>query len=576
MPVEPTTAAAAQALSSPPLLSGGTLLERIEQMPVIDADEDDIFPTGSLSTADINPVLHTSTSGETLPIFQKDTSAESLLPHGASGANVIEGGSDIPEVAATVPTTDDPNLPTLTFRYWLLSTIFTFLAAAIAQFYFFRANTMTLSSFFIMLVTYAIGKLLARILPTKVFKTRFFSFTLNPGPFNIKEHMLICVTAGTSAYTAYAIDNITVQRLFYNHDIGWVGDVLLLLTTQCIGYGMAGFLRNILVKPARMLWPSVLVSVALFHALHNTNPMDRSKTPTASTPTSPDSEEKLSGENIHLPKNVKGGMKTSWTIPRMQLFTIILVSIATWQIFPGYIAPILSSMALLCWMNPSSMVLKVLGSGYSGLGLGVISLDWNVIGMTGPMYTPWWAQVNFYFGAVLMLWIVTPITYFTNLWDSKLFPPVSAGLYTTNGSTYDLKRVLTPQQTLNDTAYYEYSQLRMSTYFAISYGISFLALTATITHVLLWYGYDLYKLFRGGSEALKSDIHARMMERYKEVPMWWYFGVFVACLGGAIFTCEFYDLDLPWWALIVAIAIAVVTIVPIGIIQAITLVQISP
>lgn len=52
---------------------------------------------------------------------------------------------------------------------------------------------------------------------------------LNPGPFNIKEHVLIGVCAGTAGSTAYAIDVISVQRLFYNQDLGWFCDIALLL-----------------------------------------------------------------------------------------------------------------------------------------------------------------------------------------------------------------------------------------------------------------------------------------------------------------------------------------------------------
>lgn len=110
----------------------------------------------------------------------------------------------------------------------------------------------------------------------------------------------------------------------------------------------------------------------------------------------------------------------------------------------------------------------------------------------------------------------------------------------------------------------------MSTYFAVTYGISFLALTATLSHVAIWYGPELWKLFRGGSETFQPDIHTKLMKVFKEVPMWWYAIVFVVCLGMAIAVCEYTAVNLPWWAVLMAIGIAAITIVPIGIIQALT------
>lgn len=69
---------------------------------------------------------------------------------------------------------------------------------------------------------------MARTLPEKI-SIFGYNLILNPGPFNTKEHMLIGVCAGTSGnlllsmhvlyfagWSAYAIDIIAVQRLFYN------------------------------------------------------------------------------------------------------------------------------------------------------------------------------------------------------------------------------------------------------------------------------------------------------------------------------------------------------------------------
>ncbi|KAF9407640.1 hypothetical protein BGZ76_006077, partial [Entomortierella beljakovae] len=145
--------------------------------------------------------------------------------------------SPIPEVAAIVSNKDDPSLPTLTFRYWVMGIIFTALLAFVNQFFFFRTNPMTLSSTVIQLIAYPIGKFMARVLPHGI---------LNPGPFNVKEHVLITMTANCASQAAYAVDITIIQKVFYKQDFGFLANLLLVFSTQMMGYGMAGVLRRYL------------------------------------------------------------------------------------------------------------------------------------------------------------------------------------------------------------------------------------------------------------------------------------------------------------------------------------------
>lgn len=67
----------------------------------------------------------------------------------------------------------------------------------------------------------------------------------------MKEHTVIVVMAnctfGTGA--AYATDTLLAQRAFYHQNLGWGFSILFIITTQMVGYGMAGVLRRFLVKP---------------------------------------------------------------------------------------------------------------------------------------------------------------------------------------------------------------------------------------------------------------------------------------------------------------------------------------
>ncbi|KAG9327773.1 hypothetical protein KVV02_000219 [Mortierella alpina] len=169
--------------------------------------------------------------------------------------------SPIEAVRLAVPITDDPTLPVVTFRFWVLSFLFTALGATITQYYFFRSTSGTYSIFFVNLVTYSMGKFMARVLPEKKISVFGYEMSLNPGPFNIKEHALIGIAVSTGSSSAYAIEIVASTDLFLNFRINALGSLLLIITTQSVGYGMAGMLRRYLVYPAEMVWWSNLVQV---------------------------------------------------------------------------------------------------------------------------------------------------------------------------------------------------------------------------------------------------------------------------------------------------------------------------
>lgn len=85
------------------------------------------------------------------------------------------------------------------------------------------------------------------------------------------------------------------------------------------------------------------------------------------------------------------------------------------------------------------------------------------------------------------------------------------------------------------------------------FAISFVSLTAAVTHVTLYYGRDLRHGFKWWNRdenhetVFKADVHTRMMrDSYKEVPMWWYLVVFAITLVISIVICEVYPIYLPW------------------------------
>ncbi|OAQ25444.1 oligopeptide transporter [Linnemannia elongata AG-77] len=458
-------------------------------------------------------------------LAEKDFIDEKVDAERASIVLEEEENSPIPEVAAIVSNKDEPNLPVMTFRFWVMAVLFSCLLSFFNQFFWFRTNPMTLSTLVIQLISYPFGKFMARVLPTG---------PLNPGPFNIKEHVLIALTANCAGGTAYAVDITVIQKVFYGQDHGFLANWLLILTTQTLGFGMAGVLRRYLVYPAAMIWPANLVQVAMFNTLHK-------------------EEDLLPGQ---------------WS--RFKFFCVATVVMFFYQWIPGFIFPVLSSIVWVCWIDPKNPVLSQIG-GRKGMGLGAISLDWNeIVGYLGsPLVVPWWAQVNIALGFFLLAWVLVPIAYYTNLWDAQRFPMYGSALFKSNGDPYPVLSVLNKETlTLSHTGYEAAGPLRIATFFSLTYGVGFACLTAMITHTWLYHRHKLVAQWKQ-SRTQSEDIHHKLMQAYPEVPDWWYAALFVGMTAVGIFTCQYYGY-MPWWAVLLAILLAVVFSLPVGLIQALT------
>jgi len=61
-----------------------------------------------------------------------------------------------------------------------------------------------------------------------------------------------------------------------------------------------------------------------------------------------------------------------------------------------------------------------------------------------------------------------------------------------------------------------------------------------------------------------------MMQKYKDSPDWWYLAMFLIMFPLSFVVIYVWDTHLSWWAFLIAILIATVFIIPVGMIQAIT------
>lgn len=144
----------------------------------------------------------------------------------------------VEEVALVVPETDDPTLPVLTFRAWFLGMVSCVLLIFLNTFFIFRTQPLTISAILMQIAVLPMGKFMARVMPTRTYRLfgGRWEFSLNPGPFNIKEHVIISILANCGVSygggDAYSTGAIVVMKAYYKQSIGFLCAVFIVLTTQ--------------------------------------------------------------------------------------------------------------------------------------------------------------------------------------------------------------------------------------------------------------------------------------------------------------------------------------------------------
>ncbi|KAJ7237822.1 OPT oligopeptide transporter [Mycena rebaudengoi] len=461
---------------------------------------------------------------EALPEFDDPN-----LDKDAAIAGILEDDSPYPEVRSAVANTDDPSIPVATLRASSSSATpaVTVTSVRIPCHYSYPYSVVA------QLLTFPIGRAWGRFLPN----VKIFGIEINPGPFSIKEHVLITIMAGVGASSAYATDIIAVQRVYYEQNYSFGYQWMVVMSTQLIGFSIGGIARRFLVQPPSMIWPYNLVTCALFNTLHT---------------------QQYSGVGS------RGGFS------REKFFYVAFAGSAVWYLVPGYLFTALSYFSWVCWIVPDNIVVNQLFGVRYGLAMGMVTFDWAQITYIGsPLATPWWAEANIAVGFVFFFWILTPAIYFTNTWYAKYMPISSGGAFDNMGNTYQVKNILTDDKVFDEAKYKAYSPIFLSTTFAISYGLSFASITATITHAFLFFRKQIWTQSRRAIHE-QPDIHARLMAVYPQVPQWWYIIIFLSMFVFGVISIEVWDTKFPVQYFILALVIAFFYIIPIGMIQAIT------
>lgn len=97
------------------------------------------------------------------------------------------------EVRAAVPPTDDPTVPVNTIRMWVLGLIFVTLGSGLNMLFDMRSPSIYISYLVAQLLSHWAGEAWARVMPRRQFSTFGINWSLNPSPWNMKEHTVVTI-----------------------------------------------------------------------------------------------------------------------------------------------------------------------------------------------------------------------------------------------------------------------------------------------------------------------------------------------------------------------------------------------
>ncbi|UNI18463.1 hypothetical protein JDV02_004731 [Purpureocillium takamizusanense] len=452
--------------------------------------------------------------------------------------SLIQEDSPYPEVRASVPPTDK-EMPVNTLRAWVIGSILCTIVAACNILLNLRRTPISINSTVVQLIAYPIGVGWAKYMPDASFKVFGATIEVNPGPFNVKEHTIITMMTAAGSSISYSIDILLAQEIFYKQYFKWGFQILLMLSTQAMGFGVAGVARRFLIWPSSMVWPATLITCTVMYSLHDHRASDPSQT-------------------------------NGWKIGRYSFFLLVALLTFAWEWFPLVIAPFLSYFMWATWIAPENVVVNQIFGGNTGLGLIPISFDWASVTafLSSPLQTPAFAIANVAAGLLLSTLGAIGLAYGGP--EFYRYLPMSANQnFDRFAQPYNTSRILNADFTVNETAYKAYSPILLGPTFSLSYGLSFATLISTVTHVALFYGSDVWNR-AWDSKYEEPDVHLKLMRRYKEAPEWWFASIFVVSFAFGMIACQVWNTHLPWWAYIICILIGVVLFVPIGMVQAIT------
>ncbi|KAE8381469.1 oligopeptide transporter [Aspergillus bertholletiae] len=434
----------------------------------------------------------------------------------------------------------------LTLRMWTIGITFSIAGCGLNTLFTLRSPSISIAKSTAQLLAYPAGRLWDACMPTRQFNILGWNFSLNPHPFNPKEHILIYVMANISFFTRMTADILVEQKMFFGLNSGWAFQILMILALFLIGFAFSGLTRPALVEPRKVVWPGLLSVTALTATLHR---------------------RRKAGANES---------NSSRKISTLGFFCLVFLGSVCWYWLPDFLFPALSYFNFPCWINPDSPAVNQVFGVSSGMGLLPLTLDWSQIAyVASPLLVPSWAIANVAIALVFWIYIVATACYYMNVWNTAYLPFQSSSIFDNTGNVYNVSRILSESDGFSlDLAKYEkYSPV----YMPITYALSTYALAiATLASLIVWiilehHGYilaafrDLGNVYRVSFRAPREK---QRPPRIGDVSTWWYSGCLLLGLFLAIFATEYWNIELRWFGVLSSFAISATFFFPVTLVYA--------
>ncbi len=306
-------------------------------------------------------------------------------------------------------------------------------------------------------------------------------------------------------------------------------------------------MRRFLVWPSSLLWPGNLPSFILMRTLH---------------------DRLVDGSSIVT-------LNATWKISRLNFFILATICQCVYFWLTDCIMPILSFFAWLCWFKVTNLRLVEL-TGMQGFGIGSLRLSWaSIIGAwNSPIIVPYWAKINILIGFVLIVWILSPLGFYTNFLELHFSPIRTIAIVRSKGYFDNFHEYIDqPKFLFNETKYKlyveKYGEHRFSVALLLHFGLTLALITSLMVHTILYHGHDIVKQAHTSLSNRSNDIHCFLMSLYPETPEWWFTIVFLLSLLSGILACQYGQL-MEWYHVLLGVAVSWVLILPYGIIRATT------
>ncbi|CAH2354965.1 oligopeptide transporter 2 [[Candida] railenensis] len=471
-------------------------------------------------------------------------------------AALIAFHSPYPEIRAITDPYDDPNMPVDTFRVYVIGLIWTLIGSIINNFFVHRLPAIRLSSHTVQLLLYPSGKLWEYVFPTNL-TLNLFGLTevnLNPGPWTYKEMMLCTIIYSGASGTPYSVYNIVVMKLdrFYGMKwVTWTFQILLALSTQCLGFGFAGIMRKVCIYPAKALWPTILPTIALNRALMNED------------------------------NDTNAAPIYGWKISRYSFFCVAFVGSFIYNWIPSFFFKSLGTLNWPTWFNPSSLHLTNITGSKEGLGFNPFpSLDWNTLDAGGCLTIPFYTYANQFLGAILGFFVILAVYYTNNNWTGYLKINTNR-LFNNKGGVFNVHDILNENNHFDNKKYKEVGPPYFSAANLVVYGAYFCLYPFAILYhfVTEWESMksgfkNTWSSFTNSSDDTfgrdKEDPHCKMMAKYDEAPNWWFTAILCCSTAFALICVIMYPTETPIWGIFAVIVINFLFLLPLTAIASVT------